>query len=53
MHDDAPLAGEAGADEYGGGDARRRANLRLALILASVAAAFFIGFLVKIALLGG
>lgn len=30
----------------------RRRNLRLALILASVAAMFFIGFVVKIVLLG-
>ena len=32
-------------------DDRRRANLRLALILASIAAVFFIGFMVS-ALLG-
>ncbi len=31
---------------------RRRANLRLALILASVVAAFFIGFMAKMVLLG-
>ncbi|MDQ5896280.1 MAG: hypothetical protein QG612_366 [Pseudomonadota bacterium] len=31
---------------------QRRANLRLALILASVAAIFFIGFVAKIVLLG-
>ncbi len=31
---------------------RRRANLRLALILASVAAAFALGFVAKIVLLG-
>ncbi len=30
---------------------QKRKNLRLALILASVAAVFFIGFVVKIALL--
>ncbi|WP_375212660.1 cytochrome oxidase small assembly protein [Aquabacterium sp.] len=31
---------------------QRRHNLRLALILASVAATFFVGFIVKIVLLG-
>lgn len=31
---------------------QRRSNLRLALILASVAAVFAIGFVTKIALLG-
>ena len=31
---------------------QRRANLRLALILASVAVAFFVGFVAKIALTG-
>lgn len=31
---------------------RKKANLRLALILASVAAVFFIGFIAKIVLLG-
>ena len=31
---------------------RKKANLRLALILVSVAAVFFIGFIVKIAVLG-
>lgn len=31
---------------------RRRSNLRLALILASVAAAFALGFVAKIVLLG-
>lgn len=31
---------------------RKKANLRLALILASVAAVFFIGFIAKIFLLG-
>lgn len=30
---------------------RRRSNVRLGLILASVAAAFFVGFVVKIVLL--
>ena len=30
---------------------QRKANVRLALILASIAAVFFIGFLVKMALL--
>lgn len=33
-------------------DDRKKANLRLALILASVAAVFFIGFIAKIVLLG-
>ena len=33
-------------------DEKKKANLRLALILASVAAAFFIGFIVKMAWLG-
>jgi hypothetical protein len=33
-------------------DNRKKANLRLALILASVAAVFFIGFMAKMALLG-
>jgi len=33
-------------------DRRSRANVRLALILASVALVFFIGFVAKIALLG-
>ena len=32
--------------------AQRKANLRLALILASVAALFAVGFVAKIALLG-
>jgi len=32
--------------------AQRARNVRLALILASVAAAFFVGFVVKITLLG-
>ncbi|MCW5611150.1 MAG: cytochrome oxidase small assembly protein [Rubrivivax sp.] len=32
---------------------QRKANLRLALILASVAAAFALGFVVKIAWFGG
>ena len=31
---------------------RRKANVRMALILASVAGAFFVGFLAKMALLG-
>ena len=30
---------------------QRRKNLRMALVLASIAAAFFIGFIIKIALL--
>ena len=30
---------------------RRKRNLRLALILASIAAVFFIGFIIKMALL--
>ena len=33
-------------------DPRRRANLRLALVLASIAVVFFIGFVAKSALLG-
>ncbi len=33
-------------------DRQRKANLRLALILASVALVFFVGFIVKSALLG-
>jgi len=33
-------------------DDRRKANVRLGLILASVAAVFFVGFLAKMALLG-
>ncbi|MFM2053526.1 MAG: hypothetical protein RL456_1563 [Pseudomonadota bacterium] len=32
---------------------QRRANVRLGLILASVAAAFFVGFVVKIMMLSG
>ncbi len=32
---------------------KRRSNIRLALILASVALAFALGFMAKIALLGG
>ena len=32
---------------------RKKANRRLALILASVALAFFLGFLAKMILLGG
>ena len=35
------------------GEAQRHANVRLALVLASVAVAFAVGFVVKIALLGG
>jgi hypothetical protein len=31
---------------------KKKANLRLALILASIAAAFFIGFIVKMTLFG-
>jgi hypothetical protein len=31
---------------------KKKANLRLALILATVAAVFFIGFIVRMALLG-
>lgn len=31
----------------------KKANLRLALILASVVAVFFLGFVVKMAVLGG
>jgi len=34
-------------------DELRRKNVRLGLILASVAAAFLIGFVVKLVLLGG
>ncbi len=33
-------------------DDRKKANLRLALILASVVAVFFVGFMVKMVLLG-
>jgi len=33
-------------------DDRKKGNLRLALILASVALAFFLGFIAKIALMG-
>lgn len=33
-------------------DQRKKSNLRLALILASIAAVFFIGFMVKMVLLG-
>lgn len=33
-------------------DPQRRDNLRLGLILASIAAAFFIGFIIKMVLLG-
>ncbi len=35
-----------------GDDDRKKANLRLALILASVVAAFFVGFVAKMFLLG-
>ena len=31
---------------------RKKANLRMALVLASIAAVFFIGFIVKMVLLG-
>ena len=31
---------------------RKKANLRMALILASIAAVFFVGFIVKMTLLG-
>lgn len=34
-------------------DEQRKKNLRLALILASVAAVFFLGFVAKMALMGG
>lgn len=34
-------------------DGRKKANRRLGLILASVALAFFLGFLAKMILLGG
>jgi hypothetical protein len=33
-------------------DERRKGNLRLALILASIAVVFFLGFLAKMVLLG-
>ena len=33
-------------------DERKKANLRLALILASIAVALFLGFIAKMALLG-
>ena len=33
-------------------DDRKKANVRLALALASIAAVFFIGFMVKMALFG-
>jgi hypothetical protein len=32
---------------------QKKANLRLALILASIAVVFFVGFIAKSALLGG
>ena len=34
------------------GDEQRKKNLRLALILASIAVVFFLGFIAKFALLG-
>jgi len=34
------------------GDGQRKKNLRLALILASIAVVFFLGFIAKFALLG-
>jgi hypothetical protein len=34
-------------------DRQRKANLRLAIILASIALVFFVGFVAKTALLGG
>lgn len=34
-------------------DDRKKANLRLALILASIALVFFLGFIAKMVLLGG
>jgi hypothetical protein len=34
------------------GDDRKKANLRLALILASIAVVFFVGFIAKMALFG-
>ncbi len=33
--------------------AQKKANLKMALILASVAVVFFVGFMVKMAALGG
>lgn len=33
-------------------DDRKKSNLRLALVLASVAAVFFLGFIAKMVLLG-
>jgi hypothetical protein len=33
-------------------DEKRKANVRMALVLASIAAVFFIGFLAKMTLLG-
>ena len=38
--------------ESGSEHARRKGNLRMALILASIAAVFFIGFIAKMVLLG-
>ena len=36
-----------------GNDEQRKKNLRLALILASVAVVFFLGFVAQMALMGG
>ncbi len=38
--------------EFADKSAQRARNVRLALILASIAVAFFVGFVVKITLLG-
>jgi hypothetical protein len=45
---------QAMADDTGSSSeqARRKSNLRLALILASVAVVFFVGFLAKMILMG-
>lgn len=43
---------QASAPQGNPTDDRRKANVRLGLILASVAAAFFVGFLAKLFLLG-
>jgi hypothetical protein len=43
LHTDSPPAGSS---------ARRRANVRLACILASIALVFFVGFIARIALYG-
>ncbi len=40
-------------DVMTGHDDRKRRNLRLALVLATIAAAFFIGVIAKFVLLGG